>query len=422
MTWTIFRVVNCLGQENEKSIETKGSIKTTFRIEKQRYNWIDQARGFVMFFLVVTELMPDTWKHANVILWFFLDHPNDSTNAQYMDFYDIGVPAFFFIIGLLMAVSFMKRLETKGKGPAVANAVLRWAMVGVVGILFIVIPAILGGQSPDTWFGEVKEIAPGVSWYVVYWDVVPALGFVGLASIPFLFIPRRERLLVSFAMMTFYQIMTFIPQTYWRDYAAASVHGGIIGGIFVMIPITLIASVIGEFFILDKTTAARDKAKNLLLLGIVNAAIGFGLWIIPGGYPSKRQSTMSWATISIAVCIFISYLLLRIDYKDEDFQKMNPVNKGRIVLFKAYGMNPFLIYALVVIPDVVIRAVANMLGLLTGNEFWIQLGEWLIIVPVITLIALLLLHANKAISTTKVAFGVIVVVIGLTLALLPILL
>src|SRR5271157_3079146 len=402
MTWTIFRVVNCLGQENEKSIETKGSIKTTFRIEKQRYNWIDQARGFVMFFLVVTELMPDTWKHANVILWFFLDHPNDSTNAQYMDFYDIGVPAFFFIIGLLMAVSFMKRLETKGKGPAVANAVLRWAMVGVVGILFIVIPAILGGQSPDTWFGDVKEIAPGVSWYVVYWDVVPALGFVGLASIPFLFIPRRERLLVSFAMMTFYQIMTFIPQTYWRDYAAASVHGGIIGGIFVMIPITLIASVIGEFFILDKTTAARDKAKNLLLLGIVNAAIGFGLWFIPGGYPSKRQSTMSWATISLAVCIFVSLFLIKID-------KIASKNW----LFKAYGMNPFLIYAMAEISAVLIKA-------LIGDTFVIQLWMLIIIVPAITAVVLILYHFGKAISTTKVAAGVIVVVVALSAILLPI--
>lgn len=415
-------MVNWLSQEDEKQIKTKGSIKTTFRIEKQRYNWIDQARGFVMFFLVVTELMPVIWKHANAITWFFLDHPNDSTNAPYMDFYDIGVPAFFFIIGLLMAVSFKKRLETKGRGPAVANAVLRWAMIGVVGILFIVIPAVLNGQALDTWFGEVKEIAPGVSWYVVYWDVVPALGLVGLASIPFLFIPRRERLLVSYAMMAFYQIMIFIPQTYWRDYASSSVHGGIIGGIFVLIPITLIASVIGEFFILDETTAPRDKAKKFLLLGILNAAIGFVLWMIPGGFPNKRQSTMSWATISIAVCIFISYMLLRIDYKNDDFQKMNSVNKGRIVLFKAYGMNPFLIYALVVIPGVVTEAVAKMLDLWTGNEFWIQLGEWLIIVPVITLIALLLLHANKAISTTKVAFGVIVIVLGLTAILLPFLL
>ncbi|MEX2756313.1 MAG: hypothetical protein Q6365_013005, partial [Candidatus Sigynarchaeota archaeon] len=178
--------------------------------------------------------------------------------------------------------------------------------------------------------------------------------------------------------------------------------------------IVLIASVIGEFFILDQETPSQVKVKNFLLLGVINLAIGIALWLIPGGFPNKRQSTMSWATISLAVCIFVSYLLIKIDYKDEDYPSLHPVNKGRIVLFKAYGMNPFLIYAMTEIPAVIIDALA-------GSDFVIELLRWLIMVPVITLIALLLYKKGKAISTTKVALGVIATVALLSVILLPIL-
>nr|MDO8109435.1 hypothetical protein [Candidatus Sigynarchaeota archaeon] len=403
-----------MSQETKSKPESQESLKTAFRIEKQRYNWIDQARGFVMFILVLSGLMPELWRKANAITWFFLEHPDDSTHAQYMNFYDIGVPAFFFIIGLLMAVSFKKRLESKGPKPAVLNALVRWGLVSAVGILFIIIPGLINGDDPSTWFGEVKTIAPGIDVFVVYWDVVISLGIVGLVSIPFLFMKRTPRLIVSYAMMAFYQVMLFIPETHWRDYAISSVHGGIIGGFLVLVPITLIASVVGEFFILDKETPEHEKVRKFLMLGLVNAIIGVVLWLIPGGYPNKRQDTMSWAAISIAVCFFIGFLFLKVDYKDEEYKGLHPANKGRIVLFKSYGMNPFLIYGIAEIAGVVIEA-------LVGSDFEIQLAQWLILVPAITLIAWILYKKGKAISTTKVALGVIVIVLVLAVVLIPLL-
>lgn len=368
-----------------------------------------------MFMLVVSGLMPELWRKANDFTWFFLEHPNDSTHVTYMNLYDIGVPAFFFIIGLLMAVSFHKRVDKYGPGPAIANAVLRWGLIAAVGILFIIIPGVLNGDSPDVWFGDVKDIisGPGELYaYVVYWDVVISLGVVGLASIPFMFLKRTPRLVVSYAMMVFYQVMLMIPETHWRDYAISSVHGGIIGGFLVLVPIVLIASVVGEFFILDAETSHHEKIKKFLLLGLVNLAIGVVLWLIPGGYPNKRQDTMSWATISLAVCFFVGYLFILIDYKDERYKELNPVNKGRIKLLKAYGMNPFLVYAIAEITAVVIKA-------LLGPDFEIQLATWLILVPAITIVVLLLEWKGKAISTTKVALGVIITVVILAAVLIP---
>ncbi|MHA1679800.1 MAG: hypothetical protein ACTSUE_02255 [Promethearchaeota archaeon] len=403
------------GVEAATDRKEKLDPKEIFRIEKKRINWIDQARGFVMFMLVFSALMPGDWREANMFTRFFLEHPAGSTTAEYMNFYDIGVPAFFFIIGLLMAVSFQKRREKLGTQPAVMNAFLRWAMILGVGILFMVVSSVLSG---DPIFGEVKDIIDGpgeLNVYVVYWDVVPALGYVGLATIPFLFIPKTYRLIISYAMMGFYQVMIFANDfTHWRDYAIHSVHGGIIGGFLVLLPITLIASVIGEHFILGKGESKSKYSKNqqLGLLGIANLVIGVVLWLIPGGFPSKRQSTMGWATISLSVCILFAFIFIWTDYKDEDFDNLNPLNKGRIVLFKSYGMNPFLVYAIAEVTMVVVEA-------LIGDDFVIQLGLFLILTPVITVIVIALYKAGKAISTTKVAAGIMIIVVGLAVVLIP---
>ncbi|MBD3186785.1 hypothetical protein GF325_08170 [Candidatus Bathyarchaeota archaeon] len=384
--------------------------KTMFRIEKKRINWIDQARGFVMFFLVLTSILPSAWREGNWFANFFLEHPPDSTNAKWMNLYDVGVPAFFFILGLLMAVSFHKRCQKKGTKPALLNALLRWGLIFAVGILFILIPAIISG---DPIFGEVKEIAPGVEWYVVRWDVVISIGFVGLACIPFLFLPTNIRLIVSYAMMVFYQVMIMIPETLWRQYAIKSVHGGILGSIFILIPITLISSVIGEFYILDKEKDEQTKNKYMLYLGVANLAIGALLWLIPGGYPNKRQSTMSWAVISLGVCIMASMVFILFDYDENEFDDLNVINKGRIILFKAYGMNPLLVYAIVEITTVVIDEVVG------GLDFTQELLMGIILITAVTIIMLLLYRANKAISTTKVALGVIITVVILGAVLVP---
>ncbi|MHA1791136.1 MAG: acyltransferase family protein [Promethearchaeota archaeon] len=407
---------------NEESDGGSGKTKAFFRIQKQRINWIDQARGVVMFILVFTSLLPEFIRNGS--LWpsfkwftdFFFDHPphsydyNEIHATPYMNLYDVGVPAFFFIIGLLMAVTFNKRIEKYGVKAALSNALLRWGLLFVVGILFLIIPAVINGD--DDYFGKVEEIAPGVSWFVVKWDVVIALGFVGLCSIPFLFLPTKIRLIIAYVMMSFYQLMIFIPQTYWRAYAQQSVHGGILGGIFVLIPITLIASTIGDHFILNETSSEQEKQKSLIILGLINLVIGVGLWLIPYGYPNKRQSTMSWATISLAVCIFAALLLVKIDYKDEDYENLHPLNKARIVLFKSYGMNPLLIYAIVEIYLVLVEV-------LVGNDPIVGILNFVIMFPLITIISYLLYRKNKAISTTKVAAGIIILVVALTVILLP---
>src|SRR5271157_86012 len=375
---------------------------------KTRLNWIDQGRGFVMFILVLTELMPSLWRSGNWFADFFFDHP--PSDAQYINIYDVGVPAFFLIIGLLLLVSFKKRQETKGTRNAVLNAIVRWGMIYALGLIIILLTYTEG-------FGAVKTIAPGVSAYVVSWDVIPAIGFVGLISIPFMFLPSmKSRLISAYVMMSFFQVMLFIPGTYWREYAAASVHGGIIGGIFVMTSFVLVGSCIGEYYILDKTTPIATKNKNLALFALLNLAIGFGLWLIPGGYPNKRQSTMSWATLSIGIVILGLLVFVKVDYKDENLAQMNPVNKTRIVILKSYGENPFLIYAMAVIPDAILGA---LVAKSIQSQLWYQVVVWVVLVGVISIIAWVLYRKRKIISTTKIAAGVLIIILILVVILVP---
>lgn len=217
--------------------------------------------------------------------------------------------------------------------------------------------------------------------------------------------------------MGFYQVMIMIPETSWRAYAIASVHGGIIGGIFVLVPITLIASVIGEFYILEENLSKSEKNKKYALLGLINLAIGFCLWLIPGGFPSKRQSTMGWATISLGLCVFISYIFILTDYKTKDYPKLNPVNKFRIALFNSYGMNPLLIYAIVEITSVVLEE-----AVFDGSiPYEMTIVLWISLTIGMALLGYILYKKGKAISTTKVAFGVIVIVLVLAVVLIPIL-
>jgi hypothetical protein len=201
--------------------------------------------------------------------------------------------------------------------------------------------------------------------------------------------------------MSFYQVMLFIPGTYWREYALRSVHGGILGGIFILVPVVLIGSYVGEYYILEKTMSRVDKNKKLMVFAALNLAIGLILWMVPGGYPNKRMSTMSWAVISLAVIMFGMRMFVWADYKTEEYPNLNLVNKVRISLFKAYGMNPALMYAL-----------AALLSLFTeALSVELQLTVWAILVPIISVVAYTLSRKNTAISTTKVVLILIIILV-----------
>jgi hypothetical protein len=362
-----------------------------FRVEKERINWIDQTRGVLMLGLALLEPFPEALLGNDPITTVLFTHPSPK-ELPWMHVYDIGVPAFFFIIGLLYSLSFLSRMRKRGPVKAVLYSILRWGLIYAAGIIFILL-------SRSAGLGEVKEVAPGVEMFVVSWDVIDSIGFIGLMCIPFMFLPRKIRLITSYGMMGVYQTMLFIPNTYWREYALKSVHGGVLGGIFVLLPIVLIGSYVGEYYIMEKEIPTGEKNRKMAVFALINLAVGLMLWAVPGGYPNKRMSTMSWAVLSLSGIILGMLVFVRTDYKTEDYPNLSPANRFRITLLKAYGMNPLLIYVLAAAPDL----------FTAGLSIELQLAIWAIMITAITIIAYALYRKNTAISTHRVALTLIII-------------
>jgi hypothetical protein len=147
-------------------------------------------------------------------------------------------------------------------------------------------------------------------------------------------------------------------------------------------------------------------------LGLVNLAIGLVLWAIPGGFPNKRQSTMSWAVISMAVIIAGLLAFVYTDWKDADYSKLNQANKARIVLFNAFGQNPFLIFIMAEVFGGILD-IANI-----TLEPAMAVLYWIAGLSIISFVAIMLYLKGKVISTTKIALFVIVLLLTVGLLLI----
>ncbi|MFW9937065.1 MAG: acyltransferase family protein [Candidatus Thorarchaeota archaeon] len=316
----------------------------------KRYYWIDHARGFIMMLLVITEFLPAFIREA---ARFFLEHPEPQRTVEYMNFYDVGAPAFIFIMGFLMPLSFFHRKERDGTGKAVRHMIIRYGVILLLGYLVILIDQ-----------QAIVKTVDGM--IIVIWDVLPSLGLVGLIAIPFLFVSPKIRAILASALLIFYQLMLLFGG--WREYAIASVHGGILGTIFGFSVIMIYATCLGELFFMDKEKSENKKYQIYALVGIIAFLGGILLTLIPEWYANKRQVTLTYILISLGTSILLSFVFVGID----------KVVKKPIFILDSYGKNPFLIYVIAIVLEFLI---ADIIGL--EKDFLI----FIIMTVIITLIA-----------------------------------
>ena len=320
-------------------------------IERKRYYWIDHARGFIMLLLVLTEFLPQIVRSS---LRFFLEHPENQTTTTIMNFYDIGAPAFIFIMGLLMPLSFSRRKERDGVKKALVHLAIRYAIILALGYLVIIIDQ-----------GGVVKTVSGVP--IVIWDVLPTLGLVGLLAIPFLFIKPKIRAIIASLMITFYQIMLLYGG--WRWYAIQSVHGGIFGTIFGFASLMIFATCLGELLLLNNRLEQKKKYQIYAYFGLICFVGGILLALISDWYPNKRQVTLTYIMISMGASILLSFVFIGLDR----------LIKKPIFILDSYGKNPFLLYIIAFVLEFLI---ADIIGL---EMDWIIFS---IMVIVITLLAI----------------------------------
>jgi len=330
-------------------IDNSSSVEIDITREK-RYYWIDHARGFIMILLVITEFLPAFIREA---ARFFLDHPINQRTVEYMNFYDVGAPAFIFIMGFLMPLSFFHRKERDGTGKAVRHMIIRYGIILLLGYLVILIDQ-----------QAIVKTIDGMT--IVIWDVLPSLGLVGLIAIPFLFVNPKMRAILASVLLIFYQVMLFFG---WREYAIASVHGGILGTIFGFSVIMIYATCLGELFFMDKKTPEKKKYQIYAIIGIIAFLGGILLSLIPEWYANKRQVTLTYILISLGTSILLSFIFVGID----------KIVRKPIFILDSYGKNPFLIYVIAIVLEFLI---ADIIG--WEKDFLI----FLIMTIIITVIAI----------------------------------
>ncbi len=347
--------------------------------DNQRYKWIDQARGFIMFYLVVTTVFPPSaWKPEGSILFWLFEHP--SPDALYMTLFDVGAAAFIFVLGMLFTVSFAKRRERKGTKEAVLYVAKRYGLLLLLGFLIIV--------------ADGEFIYENRGYTVVSWDVIPTLGLVGFVAIPFAFIKDNKiRLIVAYAWMVLYQILMNYADL--KGYAKASVHGGIFGPIFGFSGIMIVAACLGEYIFLHQDSEPK-KYKNMAIFGAINFVVGLILSWLPDLEASKRQVSLSYCLLSIGTTV----LGLMV------FILMDKIYHKEVKLFTIYGKNPFFTYFLAAVPVFILDET-------TGDDLGLgPIGNIIVLAVLLTYTSLILWNLEKkqkTISTEKAALIFIVV-------------
>lgn len=332
------------------------------RTEKKRFYWIDHARGFIMIMLVVTQFLPEFIRYGPAR--FFLTHPVDQTITTVMNFYDIGTPAFICIMGLLMPLSFLRRKDEKGVKSAVLHMVYRYGFLLILGLLIVFV-------DQGTLIKQVDGMA------IICWDVLPTLGLVGLMAVPFFWLKPKPRAIIALGMLLFYQLMVIYAG--WRDYAIASVHGGILGTIFGFAPLMILSTSMGQYMLLNEEVAERKKFQTFAIIGFAFFIIGLGLAFIPEWYANKRQVTLSYILISTGTIMLLSFIFIFIDKRVE----------RTIFILDSYGKNPFLLYIIAVLIEFLISDII---------EYEIDLIIGPIMIIIVTIIAILLDKYKKIIK------------------------
>lgn len=304
-------------------------------IQKKRYYWIDHARGFIMLLLVITEFLPIIFREGSEIARFFLAHPPNERIVEYMNIYDVGAPAFIFIMGLLMPLSFSNRKERDGVKKAIRHMVIRYLIIFILGFVVILID-----------HGELITMVGDVP--VIIWDVLPTLGLVGLIAIPFLWLKPKLRAIIATAMLGFYQIMLLYGG--WREYAIISIHGGIFGTIFSFSTIMIYATCLGDLLLLNREVTDKKKYQIYVIIGVIALVGGLLLWLVPGWYPNKRQVTLTYISISLGATILLSLIFIGID---------NKLRKP-IFILDSYGKSPFIIYTIAIVLEFLLSDVVGL--------------------------------------------------------------
>jgi len=361
------------------------SMNQNTGVPNERLKWIDYMRGFIMVFLVVTLVFPpDEWKPEGSVMFFLFGHP--SATATYMTLFDVGAAAFIFIIGLTTAISFKKHEGISGIQKAVQRYLIRYGLISILALILLLAS------------GNLIVFKNGYN--IVAWDVLPSIALTGFITLPFIFIDNPKiRIICGYLWLLIYQILML--EAGLKEYAQASVHGGIFGTIFGYSGINIIASGFGQYIFQD-STAQKKKYQNMAVFGFLNLLGGIIISYVPAWEAAKRQVSFTHCVISIGVTILGGLLFV--------FAEKRKIN---LMYLEAFGRNPFLTYLIAELP-------AFIIGLTVGEDLGMgPVGNVILMIILLSYTSILMLvlyKKKKLISTEKIAL--IFILIGIPVAII----
>ena len=301
--------IELLHSESQEKFETS-DLKT----KKMRYLSIDIFRGLAIVGMIFVDIIGP---FDNVPAW--SKHASDYG----LTYVDVIAPIFIFAIGLTYKMSFNRTIEREGYLKTFVRFARRYGALAGFGFI-----------------GSIHLVtSEGIKFT---WGVLQAIGYAGLFTMFFIFLPRTVRLLIGVGILVGYQFILNIPievesvMMTLGDLNLLDEHGGIIGGIGFAAMLLITTAIIDLF--------GEKKKLPILISGAAFTSVGIivhFIWKVYG-YPihggiSKERITPSYVALTIGISALLFYLIWYL------FDKRD-ITKGKSIILQPIGRNALFLY------------------------------------------------------------------------------
>lgn len=264
---------------------------------------LDQFRGYAFFGMILVNYLGQ----FDAMPWQFKHHDAG------MSYADTIAPLFIFVAGMGARFSFQRRLANGTKWRVYANALRRYLVLILVGI-------VLYGPAPGNWR--------------YWWDALVDIGFAGILALPVLRSGILARSGAAALYLALYQ-SCFSLTGYGTWTAANSIDGGPLG-VFPWAAIFLFGTVLQDL------AATREQRRILLGSLAWGAALCAAGWLshlewpgIKAAWPfSQRGMAISYPLFAGGLC-FLTYL---------PFYVLCDLKRLPLPHLTVFGMNPLVLY------------------------------------------------------------------------------
>ncbi|MCL2862122.1 MAG: hypothetical protein FWE22_06905 [Firmicutes bacterium] len=276
---------------------------------KNRFFFIDNIRGFLVLLLSFAVVM-----YRFHFIPYFFGHVSAATNG--LGFADIGMPAFIFLLSMMMSYNFKRNIVQKGVKVVVKASIVRGT--ALIGVGFI-----------------MNYFADGLG--LTGWSVLATYGLASMFMLAFMPIKKAEiRFGIGFGIMLLYHVVLTAIYPAMSSFVPGTSDGGIVGTV-AYLGLMLVSSAIGELYFSNK--------KRFYLLSIITGGLAILFIILRFAVPAdsnfmpyifinKHHQSISFMTISLAIVVGVFMLA----------DKWKYLHKKHLPIFGAMGQNALIFY------------------------------------------------------------------------------